>query len=317
MEAEKIVLIFNRICGYSGRFFYVEGDHIVERGDWVKGGERVYTLVEAERWLAVELYSKKVITLMELQPLEDRMKRLKSYIEELGPEGRRLLMAREERAKKEDETKDMTGVTVEVGEGDGTNIITQSDQIPAAAQEAFESMDAEGKQPIFDDARIEAEGKEAKKVLAMVEAVKDYALVMDACLEEAKKLIPDFGSRPGLEEDRPQQAARFEARTRIALALYNRATARDPQPDVDKYLDRLIEWYEAKDDPPAKTLDAPPFPVPPPFYTARVSATERLADLLLDFLESRVGVIFGEVDLNLYGRDRDGAKAENNGAPRA
>jgi len=89
MDPETIALIFNRIIGYSGRFFHVEGDEIVETGDWLGQGiaEKRYTLDEAERWLAVELYSQHVIRKIDLQAIQDQLKRLDSYMGQLGPVG--------------------------------------------------------------------------------------------------------------------------------------------------------------------------------------------------------------------------------------
>jgi len=99
MDAELLVLIWNRIIGYTGRFFHVDGDEIVETGDWMKEDQKRYSLDEAERWLAVDLYSQKVIREMDLQAIEDQLKRLESYIIQLGPVGAALLAERIEQAK--------------------------------------------------------------------------------------------------------------------------------------------------------------------------------------------------------------------------
>ena len=99
MDAELLVLIWNRIIGYTGRFFHVDGDEIVETGDWMKEEQKRYSLEEAERWLAVDLYSQKVIREMDLQAIQDQLKRLESYISQLGPVGTALLEEREQRRK--------------------------------------------------------------------------------------------------------------------------------------------------------------------------------------------------------------------------
>lgn len=96
MDAELLVLIWNRICGYTGRFFHVDGGEIVETGDWMKEEEKRYSLYEAERWLAVDLYCKRVVNEMELQPIEDRIKRIDKYIAQLGPVGKAMLAEHKE-----------------------------------------------------------------------------------------------------------------------------------------------------------------------------------------------------------------------------
>lgn len=206
-----------------------------------------------------------------------------------------------------DKGKDMRGVKVEAGEEDGRNIITPPDEIPAPAKEAFERMDAE----VAEDA---AEAEEVKRVLAMTEAAKHYAVVAEACLEEARRLVPLTPHQVAPAEAMKREEV-FQMRRDIARALFDRATRPDAQVNIDQYLDRLISWYEAKDNPPGEAPAAPSFPsilTPPGGYVVRVSPTERLASLFMDFLESRVGVIFGELK-----EDRDETKQETSGAPGA
>jgi len=145
------------------------------------------------------------------------------------------------------------------------------------------------------------------RVKAMIERVKGYAQVMEACIEEANRIAPG-PIRPGLEPTPSEQKAR-EVHCRIALALFDRATKTDTELHLERYLDRVIDWYTGKDKAEAEIpTTLPPMPA---IFTPRPNPTERLANIVLDFLESRFGAIFGEIR-----EDRDeGANEEGSDAP--